>query len=81
MDRARYYWGHPGVRRALARLESNLDQRHAPLALLDRFLPAQAAAVRDGAILPRARALVRHRIREVTAVYSRACRPAGAQAR
>jgi len=80
LDRARYYWMRPEAQRALARLESNLDRRPLPLALLEKHLPGQAAAVRAGAVPGQPRALVRHRIREVTAAYARACRPAAAPA-
>jgi D-tagatose-1,6-bisphosphate aldolase subunit GatZ/KbaZ len=44
-----------------------------PRALLSRYLPAQHAAWREGRISADPRALVRHKIREVTSVYSRAC--------
>jgi D-tagatose-1,6-bisphosphate aldolase subunit GatZ/KbaZ len=73
-DRIRYYWALPPVEAALLRLLDNLT-RHGepPWALLSQYLPAQHAARRAGALSADPRALVRHKIMEVTAAYARAC--------
>ena len=73
-DRIRYYWALPPVEAALGRLLDNL-KRHGepPRALLSQYLPAQHAAWREGRISADPKELVRHRIMEVTAAYSRAC--------
>jgi D-tagatose-1,6-bisphosphate aldolase subunit GatZ/KbaZ len=88
-DRIRYYWALPPVAAALGTLLDNLRRDGGPPgALLSQFLPVQYAARRDGRIAADPRALVRHKIMEITAVYSRACggdpwpgRPEGRHAR
>jgi D-tagatose-1,6-bisphosphate aldolase subunit GatZ/KbaZ len=73
-DRIRYYWALPPVAAALRLLLDNLQRDGGPPgALLSQFLPAQNAARREGRIAADPRALVRDKIMEVTAVYSRAC--------
>jgi D-tagatose-1,6-bisphosphate aldolase subunit GatZ/KbaZ len=75
-DRSRYYWPVPEVQEALARLVANLLQRPAPLTLLSQHLPWALEAVRSGVLPNDPRALIRLRIREVTAAYAQACRRA-----
>ena len=75
-DRVRYYWPVPEVREALGRLVANLLQRPAPLTLLSQHLPWALEAVRSGVLPNDPRALIRLRIREVTAAYAQACRRA-----
>jgi D-tagatose-1,6-bisphosphate aldolase subunit GatZ/KbaZ len=72
-DRARYYWPAPPLRRAVDRLVANLTERAIPLTLLSQYMPAQYRAVRAGALRPRPVELLRHKVMEVTSVYSRAC--------
>ena len=72
-DRVRYYWPVPAIRTALDRLFKNLSGCRIPLTLLSQYLPAQYHAVREGALDPRPVPLLRHKVREVTALYARAC--------
>ncbi|MBN1672406.1 MAG: class II D-tagatose-bisphosphate aldolase, non-catalytic subunit [Kiritimatiellae bacterium] len=72
-DRARYYWPHPRLQRALRRLIANLTATGIPLTLLSQHLPAQYAAIRLGAPAGGPAGLIHARIREVTGVYARAC--------
>ena len=79
-DRIRYYWSHPEVAAAVEKLFANLTDNEIPPPLLSQFLPAQYRAVRDGALAPRPKQLAMHRVNEVTAVYSAACRELAPQA-
>jgi D-tagatose-1,6-bisphosphate aldolase subunit GatZ/KbaZ len=72
-DRSRYYWPHPGVQAALARLVDNLDRRPPPLSLLSQFLPVQYERVRAGALANDPRACIHDRIRHVLNDYAYAC--------
>jgi D-tagatose-1,6-bisphosphate aldolase subunit GatZ/KbaZ len=72
-DRCRYYWPVPAVAAAVDRLLGNLTARPAPLPLLSQYLPRQHDAIRVGALDPDPRALVRAKVREIAAVYARAC--------
>ena len=73
-DRIRYYWSQPQVSSAVDLLFANLSKTGIPSPILSQFLPAQATAIRDGALLPEPRDLVMHRIMQVMSVYSAACR-------
>ncbi len=72
-DRSRYYWPVPEVAAAVERLFANLARTPPPLPLLSQYLPGQYGAVREGALTVEPRALVRHRVGEVLAIYARAC--------
>ena len=72
-DRIRYYWSHPDVATAVARLFENLARVEIPLPLLSQFLPAQYKAVQDGRLSPEPKSLVVDHIMEVTSMYSAAC--------
>jgi D-tagatose-1,6-bisphosphate aldolase subunit GatZ/KbaZ len=72
-DRCRYYWGEPAVRAAQAKLFANLEAQPVPLPLLSQYLPAQHAAVMEGALAARPQDWVEHKIAQVVAAYSRAC--------
>jgi D-tagatose-1,6-bisphosphate aldolase subunit GatZ/KbaZ len=72
-DRSRYYWADPRLRQALSSLIDGLSRRQIPLSLLSQYLPRQYRAVREGEIPAEPKALILHKIREVTADYSRAC--------
>jgi len=72
-DRSRYYWPEPRLQRAVQRLLRNLRDRPTPLTLLSQFMPGQYAAVRDRRLGTDPAELLRHKVREVTAAYARAC--------
>jgi D-tagatose-1,6-bisphosphate aldolase subunit GatZ/KbaZ len=73
-DRIRYYWALPEVEAALGRLLDNLEGNgDPPRALLSQYLPAQYAAWGKGQIATDPRTLIRHKVGEVTSMYSRAC--------
>ena len=72
-DRSRYYWTQPQVAEALGRLIANLTAQPAPLSLISQFLPAQAVAIRTGALVNRPEELIRAKILEVIDVYAFAC--------
>jgi D-tagatose-1,6-bisphosphate aldolase subunit GatZ/KbaZ len=76
-DRIRYYWTDPRVQDALGRLLSNLEGREVPMPLLSQYMSRQYDAVRAGQVRNEARALVRHKIMEVTGLYARACGTSG----
>ena len=70
-DRSRYYWPVPEVAAAVDRLFANLAD--IPLPLLSQYLPRAYDAVREGRLEREPRALVRHAVGHVLAVYARAC--------
>jgi D-tagatose-1,6-bisphosphate aldolase subunit GatZ/KbaZ len=72
-DRARYYWPLPEVQTALERLIKNLTDNSVPLNLLSQYLPVQYQAVREGQISNKPTDIIRHKIMEVTNIYSYAC--------
>jgi len=72
-DRSRYYWTDPAVEAGVATLFRNLSDYPPPITVLSQFLPSQYAALRVGKLDNEPRALVRHRIGEVIAGYTRAC--------
>ena len=76
-DRCRYYWPVPEVAAAADRLVANLTA--IPLSLLSQYLPRAYDAVRAGRLEREPRALVRHAVRHVLAVYARACGEATTQ--
>jgi D-tagatose-1,6-bisphosphate aldolase subunit GatZ/KbaZ len=73
-DRIRYYWPRPEVERALARLLANLAAETIPPPLLSQYLPGPWAALRGGRDAASPVHLIHLKVREVTDVYSRACR-------
>ena len=72
-DRSRYYWNHPEVQAALARLYENLARYPPPLTLLSQFLPGQYARVREGQLGLRPQEWVHDHIASVLLGYARAC--------
>ncbi len=73
-DRIRYYWNNNTVEKSVEKLISNLDAKEIPLPLLKQFMPVQYDAVRNGLISGRdPKTLIKHKIMEVTKVYSQAC--------
>lgn len=77
-DRCRYYWPDPAVTAAVERLLANLEAHPPPLPLVSQFLPGQHAAIRAGRLANAPRALIRAKVREVAALYARACGMGGA---
>ncbi len=73
-DRSRYYWGLPQLQQRLGMLLTNLSAKPVPLTLLSQYMPRQYEAVRKDSLARRPQDWVRHRIREVVDLYSRACR-------
>jgi D-tagatose-1,6-bisphosphate aldolase subunit GatZ/KbaZ len=75
-DRIRYYWGDTSVRQACDALLANLNRHGIPLTLLNQYLPAQYAAVRQGRIANEPRALLLDSVERVLRDYATACRTA-----
>lgn len=73
-DRIRYYWNLPRVEKAVEQLLGNLSACEIPLPLISQFLPVQYQAIREGDLMNEPRALVKHKIKQVTAVYADACK-------
>lgn len=71
-DRIRYYWPHPDIQKALKKLFQNLSATTTPLALISQYLPQQFQALRKGEIQNNPADLIRHKIMEVTKIYSMA---------
>jgi D-tagatose-1,6-bisphosphate aldolase subunit GatZ/KbaZ len=72
-DRIRYYWPHPEVSAAAAKLFDNL-RRQPPLpTLISQYLPEQAKKISAGLLPAEPEAWVVDKIMEVTQLYARAC--------
>jgi D-tagatose-1,6-bisphosphate aldolase subunit GatZ/KbaZ len=76
LDRCRYYWAAPPVRRAVERLLANLRRQAPPWTLLSQYLPRQAGRVKEGSLSGEPQELVRAAVREVLGDYGAAVRPA-----
>ncbi|QGZ42323.1 D-tagatose-1,6-bisphosphate aldolase subunit GatZ/KbaZ [Pseudoduganella flava] len=72
-DRIRYYWPHPAVQQAQARLLAQLERTPPPLTLLSQYLPVQYAAVRDGRLPNRPADLLKEGVARVLRQYMDAC--------
>jgi D-tagatose-1,6-bisphosphate aldolase subunit GatZ/KbaZ len=72
-DRSRYYWSRPVVDAALQKLLFNLQKYPPPVSVVSQYLPTQAAQLRAGTLANAPRAMIRSKIKEVTAIYSQAC--------
>ena len=72
-DRCRYYWNDPSVQREVARLFDNLESLRIPHTVVSQFLPLEYEAIRDGRLQSTPEQLIRHHVRHVLRVYSRAC--------
>ncbi|MFC6634854.1 D-tagatose-bisphosphate aldolase, class II, non-catalytic subunit [Microbulbifer taiwanensis] len=72
-DRIRYYWPDAEVQRASARLFDNLSGNPLPLPLVSQYFPEEYREIREGRLANEPRALVKARIRKVTADYAHAC--------
>jgi D-tagatose-1,6-bisphosphate aldolase subunit GatZ/KbaZ len=78
-DRIRYYWPHPAIQAAQARLLANLERTPPPLTLLSQYLPAQYEAVRAGHLRNLPADLLKEGVAKVLRQYMDAC--AGAATR
>ena len=72
-DRCRYYWSHPGLVDAVARLLRNLGDDTIPLELLSQYLPREYSQLRAGRLGPRPDELVHAHVAGVLDVYGDAC--------
>ena len=72
-DRIRYYWPHPAVQKAQARLMESLERQAPPLTLLSQYLPSQYEAVREGRIGNRPVELLKEGVARVLRQYMDAC--------
>jgi D-tagatose-1,6-bisphosphate aldolase subunit GatZ/KbaZ len=72
-DRMRYYWNHPTIEIAVARLIKNLGRVGIPETMLSGYLPAQYQRVREGILQNDARSLIIDKVRDVLRVYAYAC--------
>jgi D-tagatose-1,6-bisphosphate aldolase subunit GatZ/KbaZ len=79
-DRIRYYWPHPAIQAAQARLLANLEGHTLPLTLLSQYLPHQYDAIRDGRLRATPSELLKEGVARVLRQYMRAC-TAGAATR
>lgn len=74
-DRIRYYWPHPEIQAAQARMLSNLNASPPPLTLLSQYLPGQYAAIRNGRLRNEPAELLLEGVARVLRQYIRACTP------
>jgi D-tagatose-1,6-bisphosphate aldolase subunit GatZ/KbaZ len=72
-DRIRYYWPHPAIQAAQARLLANLEREAPPLTLLSQYLPAQYEAVREGRVRNLPADLIKEGVAKVLRQYMDAC--------
>jgi D-tagatose-1,6-bisphosphate aldolase subunit GatZ/KbaZ len=72
-DRIRYYWPHPVIQAAQARLLANLERNAPPLTLLSQYLPAQYEAVREGRVRNLPADLLKEGVARVLRQYMDAC--------
>ncbi|NVM77309.1 D-tagatose-1,6-bisphosphate aldolase subunit GatZ/KbaZ [Duganella sp. SG902] len=72
-DRIRYYWPHPAIQEAQARLMANLEREAPPLTLLSQYLPAQYEAVREGRVRNLPADLLKEGVARVLRQYMDAC--------
>jgi D-tagatose-1,6-bisphosphate aldolase subunit GatZ/KbaZ len=72
-DRIRYYWPHPVIQAAQARLLDSLRRTPPPLTLLSQYLPAQYEAVRAGRLANRPEDLLKEGVARVLRQYMDAC--------
>ena len=73
-DRVRYYWPHPSVEQALARLFANLEAYPVPPTLLSQFMPVQYERLRLGYLPSEPQAWVRDYVSSALKPYLWACR-------
>jgi len=69
LDRSRYYWNVPKVKKAVEILFENLKKKKIPLTLISQFMPIQYQKIRDGIIKDDPKELVRDNIVNVLDKY------------
>lgn len=69
LDRSRYYWNVPEVKRAIEILLKNLKKKKIPLTLISQFMPIQYQKIRDNIIKDDPKKLVRDNIVYVLEKY------------
>lgn len=69
-DRCRYYWGEPGVKKAVRQLLCNLTQLSLPLGLISQYMPVQYRRIRDGVLQPEPEVLLLDHITDVLCKYA-----------
>ena len=72
-DRSRYYWPSTQLQDACSRLFANLRSWGIPLSALSQHMPPQYLHVREGLVALDPEDLALARIRDVIAIYARAC--------
>jgi D-tagatose-1,6-bisphosphate aldolase subunit GatZ/KbaZ len=72
-DRIRYYWPHPAIQAAQARLLASLERTPPPLTLLSQYLPFQYDAVREGRLCNQPVDLLKEGVARVLRQYMAAC--------
>lgn len=72
-DRSRYYWPDPKLTIAVDKLISNLETTGIPISLLSQFMPEQYKNVCSGSINNSPNNIIRNRVQEVMAIYTRSC--------
>jgi len=69
LDRSRYYWNVPKVKKAVGILFENLKKKKIPLTLISQFMPIQYQKIRDNIIKNDPKELVRDNIVNVLDKY------------
>ena len=69
LDRSRYYWNVPEVKKAVKILFENLKKKKIPLALVSQFMPIQYQRIRDGIVKNDPEELVKDNIVHVLGIY------------
>ncbi|GAB4112691.1 MAG: tagatose-bisphosphate aldolase subunit KbaZ [Candidatus Caldatribacteriota bacterium] len=72
LDRVRYYWNVPEIKKAVNILIGNLNQKEIPLTLLSQFMPLQYQRVKEGVIKNSSQELIDDSILRVLDQYSSA---------
>lgn len=74
-DRIRYYWPHPKIETARAKMFANLQLSPPPLSLVSQYLPNAYTALREGRIAHSPEAMTIHHLFQVIDGYAQACTP------
>jgi len=69
LDRSRYYWNIPKIKKAVEILFENLKKKKIPLTLISQFMPIQYQKIRDNVIKNDPEKLVRDNIANVLDKY------------
>ncbi|MDR0663695.1 MAG: class II D-tagatose-bisphosphate aldolase, non-catalytic subunit [Spirochaetaceae bacterium] len=73
-DRSRYYWANQRVSATVEKLFCNLSAIDIPLSIVSQYFPRQFTEIGEGRMARDPRSLVLSRVKEVIAMYSRACK-------